>query len=225
MKYLLLLLLAVRCEGQTNWPRAILSTNEFQGQPCICASNNITPAQCQGDYNNYTNIAISPDWKGTISFDGSNYWNQKQIKRALGGPTNYDTGWGFDSRYQFAYTNDGMILVGLDELDRFTLSTNLSTNWITVSHTTPVLQEDEYNDAVARFGSSHQDGYISRDIYGNINWHGTNHTVVLDSQYVGKTERDVSDCPNLIQLTEMPWVAGTNLTITGQSVPTNGANH
>jgi hypothetical protein len=80
----------------------------------------------------------------------------------------------------------------------FSISSELMTNWATVSHTEPVLSGKQLTDAVYYYGLYHQIGTIQSNVIAVIDWKGQSKTVVLESTNIGTIERDISDAPNLI---------------------------
>ena len=79
------------------------------------------------------------------------------------------------------------------------LSVSLSTNWVTVSTTSPVIPPSEIGLAVYRPPIANQVGTIHSNVIGSFEWKGKTNSVVLESTQIGQLERGVD------ANTMMPW--------------------
>lgn len=71
------------------------------------------------------------------------------------------------------------------------LSTSLTTNWQTVSYTTPHVQPSELTLAVYRATMANQVGTIQSNLIGSFEWRGRTNEVVLESKRIAQLERSV----------------------------------
>jgi hypothetical protein len=72
------------------------------------------------------------------------------------------------------------------------LLVSFTTNWITVSTTTPVVQPGDTFNLVYRPATDHQVGTIYSNTIMTVDYKGTKVTAVLESVPVSHVERDVT---------------------------------
>lgn len=75
------------------------------------------------------------------------------------------------------------------------IATVLTTNWVTVSRTSPVVSPSEMVHAVYRPVMANQVGAIFEDKIGRFDWNKDAKEVLLERKQVGRTERSIDEGP------------------------------